>query len=264
MARRLLSLLLVLGTFLGGGACASLQRDKVARHKSAEAHYHIGVRYLQDGEYAQAMLELRKAEVFEPKDPRIQNAMGLVYFATDRPSEAEAAYRKALSLKKDYSEARVNLGTLYARQGRCEEAIPEYRKALEDPFYPTPALALHNIGLCYRSLGREREAEKALREAVDQDPNLFRAYLDLGRLYYAQNRMDEAVKVFRRALDRHPPAAGDPASARSLAYLHYWLGLSYFKNGEAGPAAAQFRDVTRLLPGSPLAEEARKYLDLLE
>lgn len=245
-------------------SCAGISQKKENKQKSADAYYQLGIQRLSEGNYQNALIELRKAESFKDDDPKIHDAKGIVYFYTERFDEAEKEYKKAISLKNGYSRAYVNLGTLYARQGKYPEAIEQYRKALEDPFYVTPAKALHNIGLCYEKMGNFKDAASSMLEAVQQDPTLLRAYLDLGKLYYQNNQTEEAIQVLSKAIQTHPTAAGDTINDLSLAYFHYWLALSYFKNSDADNAKLHFQAVMELAPDSNLADDASSYMDLFQ
>lgn len=245
-------------------SCAGLSQKKESEQKTADAYYQLGIQQLNEGNYQDALLELRKAESFHDDDPKIHDAKGLVYFYTERFDEAETEYKKAISLNNGYSNAYVNLGTLYARKEKYTEAIEQYRKALEDPFYATPAKALHNIGLCYEKMGNVKDALSSMLEAVQQDPALLRAYLDLGRLYYQNNQTEEAIQILSKAIQMHPRSEGDKVNDLSLAYFHYWLALSYFKNSDADNAQVHFQAVMELAPESKLADDASSYLDLLQ
>jgi type IV pilus assembly protein PilF len=245
-------------------SCAGISQKKEKQNKSADAYYQLGIQHLTEGDYQNALLELRRAESLKPEDPVIHDAKGIVYYYMERFDEAEKEYKKAVSLQKDYSKSYVNLGTLYARQKKYPEAIEQYRKALENPFYETPAKALHNIGLCYEKTGNIKEAESSLLEAVQQDPNLMRAYLDLGRVYYQDNETEKAIRILSKAIQQHPRVENDPVNDLSLAYFHYWLALSYFKNSDSENALIHFQEVTRLAPNSKLTEDALSYLDLLQ
>ncbi|MEE8403594.1 MAG: tetratricopeptide repeat protein [Candidatus Hydrothermarchaeaceae archaeon] len=263
MFKKVISAVIIAGILVTLSSCAGIQQKKEGEKKSSDAYYGLGVQYLSEGDYQRALLELRKAETFQMKDPRIHNTMGLVYYFTERYEEAEKEYRKAISQDKNYSEAYVNLGTLYARQDKYTEAIEQYKKALKNPFYATPTKALHNIGLSYQKMGNTKKAVSALQKAIQQDPAQIRPYFDLGRLYYRENRMEDAIKIFGQAIRRHPRIEEDPINTLSLAHLHNWLALSYFKNSDSENAVIHFREVERLSSDSKLSEEASKYLDLL-
>lgn len=264
MDRKVLSVILLGGFLLILSSCTGIQQKKDKEKTRANVYYQLGLSYLANGDYQKALIEFRKMETLQPKDPELRNAMGLVYYYTGRFEKAEREYRKAISLKGDFSEAYVNLGTLLAKQEKCMEAIDEYQKALENPFYATPATALHNIGLCHLQMGNLEEAESSLIEAVRQDRKLIRAYLDLGKLHYETNRMEQAIQVFSQAIQQQPRVEEDPAGDLNLALLHYWLALSYFKNSDAANAVIHFREVTALAADTTLSEEAWKYLNLLQ
>jgi type IV pilus assembly protein PilF len=261
--RKIISVAVIAGILFSLSACAGARKRKEDAIKSSDANYQLGVQYLNDGDYQSALLEFRKAERFHPEGSQLHNAMGLTYYLTERFEEAEEEYKKAISQDKDYSEAHVNLGTLYARQEKYEEAVEQYRKALKNPFYATPSRAHHNIGLIYQKMGNTKKAVSALEKAIQQDPGQIRPYFDLGRLHYRENQMEEAIEVFRQAIQKHPKAEEDPINTLSLAHLHYWLALSYFKNSDSKNAVIHFQEVERLSPNDTLSEEASKYLDLL-
>ncbi len=264
MRGNVFSVFLIGALLFFGVACLEPRVRKEDLEQAAAAYYQLGVEYLNKGEYERALLELRKAQATDPKKVEVYNAEGLVYYYTSRNTEAEEAFRKALLMKENYSEAYINLGTLYAREGKCAQAVSQFEKALQNPFYKTPAKAKENLGLCYQILGQFRKAEASFKEAIRLDPFLFRAYFDLGKLYYKNNRIDQAIWILSKAIQRHPKVEGDPVNNLSLAYLHYWLGLSYFKNADRDNARIHFREVVRLSSETKLSEDAGKYLELLQ
>jgi type IV pilus biogenesis/stability protein PilW len=264
MHHRVLSLILIGIYLVALTSCHRYHEKKEKQKKTAEAYYNLGIQYLNDGDYPSALLELRKAASVQPSNHEVHNAIGLVYYYTNRPEDAEKEYKEAISLDKKYSEAYVNLGSLYAQQGKFDKAIVQYKKALKNPFYSTPALAQHNIGLIYRKMGNLQEAESAFKETIQQDPNFIRGYFDLGMIYYENNQMEEAIETLSAAIQHHPVNEEDPRMVLSLANLHYWLALAYFKNSDTNNSVIHFQEVTRLTSNNELSEEANKYLDLLQ
>jgi Tfp pilus assembly protein PilF len=57
-------------------------------------------------------------------------AQAMVHSKAGRLREAEALYRKALSLRPDSAEANNNLGIALCRQGRVDEGIAAFRQSL--------------------------------------------------------------------------------------------------------------------------------------
>jgi len=272
MRRKAIAVTLIILFAVTLPACLAYHTKKAKRKKTAGTYYHLGIGYLREANYQAAYVQLRKAQALNPKDARVDNALGLVHFYTKRYPKAEAAYRKALSVQPDYSEARMNLGTLFAKENRCSDAVEQFRKVLDDPYYGTPALALQNIGLCQQLMGQLKEAEASFENALALDPVLLSASLDLWKLYYRSNRMGEAVRVLTEALDQY--TKGERLNNRGremprkkdkdLANIHYGLGLSYFKNADGKNALEHFRAARDLSPDHTLQEDARKYIDLLE
>ena len=78
--------------------------------------------------------------------------------------QAEAAYRAALDLQPDFTQAAVNLADLYRIQGREGEGEKTLRQALA--FDPQNASAHHALGLLLIRQKRLLEALTALAEAA--------------------------------------------------------------------------------------------------
>jgi len=264
MFRKMIALILIVTFSATLPACLMYRQEKKSKKQTAATYYELGVGYLSEENYQAAFVQLRKAQALNAHDARIYNALGLVHFYTKRYQKAEEAYRKALSVKSDYSEARMNLGALFAKEDRCPDAVEQFQKVLEDPFYETPALALHNIGLCRQLMGQPNEAETSLKDALALDPLLLSASFDLWKIYYQSNRMGEAIRVLTEALAQYPKLQGREEKDKNLANIHYGLGLSYFKNADGQNALEHFRAARKLSPESTLKEDARKYIDLLE
>ncbi|NOY54076.1 MAG: tetratricopeptide repeat protein [Deltaproteobacteria bacterium] len=272
MCRKVIAVTLIVLFAATLPACMAYHTKKTKKKQIAATYYDLGIGYLGEENYQAALVQLRKAQALNPKDARIDNALGLVHFYTKRYREAEKSYRKALSIRPGYSEARMNLGTLFAGENRCPDAVKEFRKVLKDPYYGTPALALQNIGLCQQLMGQPEQAETSLKRALSLDPLLLSASFDLWKFYYRSNRMGEAIRVLTEALDRYtkmqrPEETNSDKQRKKdkdLANIHYGLGLSYFKNADGKNALEHFRAALNLSPDSTLKEDARKYIDLLE
>jgi tetratricopeptide (TPR) repeat protein len=126
---------------------------------------------------------MQEAERFGPKNIRIgttANTLGLVYRAEKKYSEAEAAYRRALTVMEaaygdsiDVGNVNFNIASVMFDQGHQGEALPTIEKALviyERLLGPTSmktAAALCMEGDASRQLKRYAESETALRRCAD-------------------------------------------------------------------------------------------------
>lgn len=73
-------------------------------------------------------------------------------------------------MAKELTEAKIFLGNAYKNRGLFEEAIKEFKQAAETS--PTQSECYYNLAVCYGALGKNREAEIALKKALLVNPEL--------------------------------------------------------------------------------------------
>ncbi len=96
--------------------------------------------------------------------------------------------------------------------GRNKEAERSLRKALQ--IEPDSAVVNFNLGLLLAEMGSLREAESALRKALATDPQSAAAAYNLGVLL-ASDRLEEAIHWCRKAWQLRP---NEPKYAYTLAF----------------------------------------------
>jgi len=85
------------------------------------------------------------------------------------------AYRKAVELDPENTDALFSLACNLDLMGEEEESFVMYERACEQ--HPAPINALMNLAVCYEDRGYYRRAEKCLRQVLDTEPNHPRARL---------------------------------------------------------------------------------------
>lgn len=108
------------------------------------------------------------------------------------PSEAEAAYRRALHLDPAHHEANLNLGRLLHEAGDLDGALVHYGRARRAD--PRDARAPYNAGVALEDQGKAEEAAQAYRAALQLDGSLAEAHFNLSRLLEASGRRAEALE----------------------------------------------------------------------
>jgi len=199
-----------------------------------------------------------------------------------------AVYRDSLTLWSDTVEKRPdnprahnNLGMALLERGRANEATEEFRKTLE--LNPKHAFAHYNLGVSLLLSSNKNtatedkqalrlEAEQAFLHALQNDPSLVGAHVNLGRLLAEQSRQAEAKVHYRKALELDGSAhdarvnlaalllaEGQVGEAKALlvetlaaqpglAEAHYHLGLLQEKQGLLASAETELREAIRLKP----------------
>ncbi|MCE5243746.1 MAG: tetratricopeptide repeat protein [Syntrophobacteraceae bacterium] len=245
-------LCLILALMLASCATTS-ESDPFARYSTDQLRQ-MGEKFLAGGELVQALKFLSQAELREPNNPSVQYYLGLAYDQRGSQAEAYDHYQKALTAKPDYAEASNALGSLYARQGKYDLAMDSFRKALSNPMYSTPFYAQFNIGRVYEMKGDKDMALQQYREAVHLFPSYSLAYYRMGLILESFKRGDEARQAYKMAILSNP----DNVEA------HLRFGVMSYTAGELENALYSLSRVVKLAPGTPMAEEAKRYLDSMK
>jgi tetratricopeptide (TPR) repeat protein len=167
-------------------ARAVFTKGTTADPKSALNFIGLGHADLMANNAASAKTNFAKAvEVSSKKDYMPQLYIGKAYIETDKPDFASALpyLQKADELDKDdkAAETFLALGDYHAYQKKNSEALQSYMRALN--INPNILRAKVQIGRMYKESRAFPEAETALKEVIAQDPNYGPAYRELSELY---------------------------------------------------------------------------------
>ena len=164
-------------------------------------------------------------------------------FTPEEKKQFDIAFRelKARFLTNlDRPEANLSLGNLAENQGNPREAERYYKAALqrEETFVP----ARMNLATLLNRRGRNREAEKLLRQVTRLQPDWGQGHYSLGLLIAEdRNRLDEAAQRLSRA------ASIMPENPR----IHFNLGVAYWQLEQREKAATAIKVAFNLEPANP-------------
>lgn len=169
-----------------------LFKKALTYNNSPEIHATYGISLQSAGQLDEAIAEYQKAITQEPTNPDYPYYQGTAYHQKKDMVKAQAAYKKALSLKPDYKEAKdalASIDQLTASQD-LEKAIDAYNSKSY-----TQALTLINQALTrngqdamahyYKGLILDAQkkpsmAAQSYREAIKYNPEFTDAYYALG------------------------------------------------------------------------------------
>ncbi len=101
-------------------------------HEKALRQYKQGIRYLDQGEYEQALASFDEAISIYDQDPSFFHARGNVWMNKKNYQKAIEQYDMALELDKTFADAWANKGTaVFYLTGNKTEACPYWVKAHE-------------------------------------------------------------------------------------------------------------------------------------
>ena len=126
----------------------------------------------------QAILALKREIRHHPENAEAHYNLGLLYLQLGRSREAMDTFKQAVSLKPRFAEAHLGLGVALSRLGNGLTAIASFRRALA--LKPDEPLAYLNLGITYRRLGRYRRGYQAILHAIRLEPDSPEAHYELG------------------------------------------------------------------------------------
>ncbi len=178
-----------------------LQRVLERHPKPATAYRELADGHQQVGDLEEAESALRMAVTLDEDDWRSWIALGQLLVQLGRLEEAEGAFERAAELASDVTQPRIELATLELWQGRFEAAIAAF-EALPQPVRD-PRVA-SNMASAYYFSDRPDRLDKALehyRLAVQLAPGLPTYRRNLADVHLELGREAEARRVYREALD---------------------------------------------------------------
>jgi Flp pilus assembly protein TadD len=142
------------------------------------------------------------AEQFEPELAQAHYSHGGALQVLDKSAEAEASFRRALTIAPDYAAAHFSLGVILQERGQLSEAEVRYRHALEvEPHY---AEAHNNLANVLKGQCKAAQAELSYRAALALKPEFAEAHFNLGIVLQELNRHLEATVCYQRAITLKP------------------------------------------------------------
>ncbi len=132
-------------------------------------------------------------------------------------------------------------------QAKVEAAAAAYRKALE--FDPHLAAALINLANIHYSHDELVEAQALYERAIALEPDFFEAHFNLGNIYHDLGRFAEAHTCYLEALRLNP----------CYADTHFYLAVTLEKRGQSQQARPHWRAYQQLAPQGEWVELAREF-----
>jgi tetratricopeptide (TPR) repeat protein len=152
------------------------------------------------------------------------------------------------ALAEEYFRAGSVLDEQHADgEANLVEAAAAYRKALElDPYLVAALINLANI-----HYGRDElaEAQALYERAIGLEPDFFEAHFNLGNIYHDLGRFPEAQACYRESLRLNP----------QYADAHFYIAVTFEKMGLSPDARPHWRAYQQLAPNGEWVELAREF-----
>ncbi len=169
-------------------ACAGARQLEKDNQKIAESNVRLGVGYFQQGKVEDALVKIKKALKAVPDYHDAHSSIALVYQQLDQDEKAKEHYETALELQPDNGLTLNNYATLLCKMGKPLKAEAYFLQAINSRGYRTSAQALENLGSCLMQVPDFDKAESYLRQALQINPKLPGALLQMVRVGIEKKR----------------------------------------------------------------------------
>src|SRR5262249_29172337 len=165
--------------------------------------------------------------------------------ATEVRAASQATRARDLALAEDCFRAASALDD--GDPTKRDEAAAAYRKALElDPYLVAALINLANI---HYSRDELAEAQALYERAIGLESDFFEAHFNLGNIYHDLGRFPEAQACYREALRLNP----------FYADAHFYLAVTFEKMGLSPDARPHWRAYQQLAPQGEWVELAKEF-----
>jgi tetratricopeptide (TPR) repeat protein len=174
-----------------------------------------------------------------PKSVRMLIALGVALYARGSYDQAAQCLGSASDLDPNNPTPYLFLGKMQSveatplegsatRLARFAELQPD--NALANYFYAV-SLWKQSVGSLNTAPERSARVESLLQRAVQLDPKLGAAYLQLGILYFQRKDFSQAISAYQKAIEA-PPDKVNPEFDETLEEAHYRLAQAYLRTGD--------------------------------
>ena len=221
-----------------------LEQRTGARQGTSAEWEELARLYAAAGRWADAVSAYRQVSIARSDDAYpLYEIARIQLYELERPDEAVAMIKLAISLDSKSSALFATLGEAYRRAGRLREAQRALTRAIELDNEDAGSVAL--LGIVFHQMHDTRRALSQYDEALTIDP-LLEIHLLRGVALHALGRREEALAEYRRQLTYSPLDVE----------AHFQLAWVYFEMGDFTAATAARRRLHEI--DAPLAERAEE------
>ena len=164
-------------------------------------------RYKQIGDtlyrYSQIAGDFKQVIVLEPNNSEAHYHLGMTYIDLDQRQDAKEILLKTLQFKKRYKGVYLELGLIAEWEGDHDKAISHFEKELE--IDPESVRTYQRLGDLYSSYSTDfRRAKETLEKALELQPNHVSTLLNYASTLYYLDRLGAATEQFETVIQLNP------------------------------------------------------------
>lgn len=199
----------------------------------------------QQGLLAEGEAAARHATQREPGLVMAWNNLGIILQESGRHADSVECLERVAQLQPHSPEALNNLGNAYTGASRLDEARQHYVRALA--LRGDYAEAHSNLAFVLRELGDYDAGANAGHRAIECNPRLANAYINLAEIEAARSRPEQALQWIEALLAFAP---GHASALQLRARLRAAPAAQAMADDAPSPAASPPIDTSRAMPAA--------------
>lgn len=220
------------------------RNQELSSTEKSELHAVAGDLRGDDGDFAGALQEYKKAVELDPVSPERLVKLAEGYAANDLHAKAFELYQRALETRaerggEDLTDAYVGLGDLCRTFARSAAAVRSYERAVRSQ--PKKPFLRWKLAVCLATMGMYEKAEAQLKTTLELAPNDAFYRFQLADLYRVMGRDADSVEYFEEAVELAPRDD----------YYRLRLGAALLRDNRPAEAVPQFEKAANLKPTNP-------------
>lgn len=200
-----LALVGAVGTTINNAAYNAAERDlnssksnrKEQAFKVAIANMNLGIEYMRQGAYEEALNKLNRSILAKPDFAPSYNVLGLLYQRLGDMVTAENNFKKSIKLDTSDSSTYNNYGFFLCSNARIDEAEATFLTAANNPFYDSPEIALTNLGICLFD-SKPEASEDYFKQALNKNSVFSPVLIQMADISYKRSEYKSAYQYYER------------------------------------------------------------------
>ena len=176
----------------------NVRASQTTNNQIAVANLRLGAAYMREGNFEKSLVKLNKALDADPEYYATLNVLGVLHQRMGENAEAEKYFKRSLQKSPDEPTTLNNYGQFLCSTDRLEEAEQAFNKAANNPLYESPEIANANAGTCAMRNQRYEDAEQYFRKALEQNPNVPSALIQMAEINVLQENFLSARAYIQR------------------------------------------------------------------
>lgn len=234
-------------------ALESYRKEALAHPNSSQAHYDLARAYRERYEYLDALREYKLSVDVRADFAPAYFEMAEIYYLQRDYDEAILAYQQTIRIEPKSADAYFQLSSCYIELKKYDKAIEVSMTGLRvKPDLDAEYKVYLGVAGLYREMGRDDDAIKAYRHAIDVELRLRKA--DPERLTTPELHLKElAVLLERRdrtkeAIAAYKEAVSVASTADEAAWAYADLASLYDKHGILRESAEAYQEAIKRKP----------------